>query len=142
VKARRLLAEMAAAEAVLAAGLTRLAEAHQADQDVHFVATDLARWSQDHAAALAERADVVLPDPEVVLGGDDDPGATLLRDLRQVYATACGVATDWDVLGQAAKAQRDDELLALVELCAPQTRRQVTWLRAQRKVSAAQIVAG
>ena len=83
----------------------------------------------------------MLPDPApAVPSGDDDPGATMLGDLRQVYAAACGVATDWDVLGQAAKVRHDDELIALVELCAPQTRRQVTWLRAQRKVAAAQIL--
>ncbi|WP_028048255.1 hypothetical protein [Cellulomonas sp. URHD0024] len=135
-----LTSEMAAAEAGLAAALTRLAEEHPTDADVHHVAQDLARWSQDHAAALAERADLRLPDPAVALSDRDDPGAKLLTDLRDVYATACGVATDWDVLGQVAKARRDDELRALVELCAPQTKRQVTWLRAQRKVSAAQIV--
>jgi len=142
VKVARLLVEMAAAEADLAAALTRLADDHPGEQDVHHVAGDLARWSQDHAAALAERADAVLPDVAAALPGGDEPGVALLRDLRAVYATACALATDWDVLGQAAKAHRDDELLALVESCAAQNKRQVTWLRAQRKVSAAQILAG
>ncbi|WP_034623598.1 hypothetical protein [Cellulomonas sp. URHE0023] len=140
MKVARLLIEMAASEAGLAAALTRLADDHAAEQDVHHVARDLSHWSQDHAAALAEHADALLPDPPDTSAGDDEPGAALLSDLRSVYAAACGLATDWDVLGQAAKAHRDDELLDLVELCAPRNRRQVTWLRAQRKVSAAQIL--
>ena len=140
MKVSRLLADMATAEAELAAGLLRLADAHGDDQDVHHVARDLAQWSQDHAAALAERAETRLADIAVDLPGGDDPGAALLSDLRQVYRAACGLATDWDVLGQAAQARRDEGLGALVELCAPQNRRQVTWLRARRKESAAQIL--
>jgi hypothetical protein len=140
VRVARLLGEMATSEAWLAAALTRLAEAHQADQDVYYVARDLAQWSRDHAAALAERAELRLPDVDPPTAERDDPGAALLRDLREVYRAASALASDWDVLGQAAKARRDDELLALVELCAPQNRRQVTWLRAKRKESAAQIL--
>jgi len=140
MKMARLLEQMATAEADLAARLVALADAHRAEQDVHFVARDLARWSQDHAAALAEHAEIRLPEASAPSPARDDPGAALLADLRDVYGTACGLATDWDVLGQAAKARRDDELQELVELCAPQNRRQVTWLRAKRKESAAQIV--
>jgi hypothetical protein len=144
VRVARLVTEMALAEADLAAALGRLADDHRADADVSFVADDLAQWSQDHAAALAEHADLRLPDDAVddvrPAPARDDPGAALLRDLRDVYLRASGLASDWDVLGQAAKARRDDELLALVERCAPQNRRQVTWLRAKRKESAAQIL--
>jgi hypothetical protein len=140
VKVARLLAQMATAEADLAAGLLRLAGDHRAEPDVYYVAQDLTQWSRDHAAALAERAEIQLPEAAAPSRPADDPGATLLRDLRDVYQAACGVATDWDVLGQEAKARHDDELLGLVELCAPQNRRQVTWLRAKRKEVAAQIV--
>jgi hypothetical protein len=135
-----MLIETATAEAQLAAALTGLADAHQADQDVYYVARDLAQWSRDHAAALAERAETRVPDVALPASEPDDPGAALLRDLRQVYRLACALASDWDVLGQAAQAQRDDALLGLVQQCASQNQRQVTWLRAKRKESAAQIL--
>jgi hypothetical protein len=143
MRLERLLREMAAAEAGLAADLRRLADDYRADQDVHAVAIDLALWSQDHAAALAERAQHRLPETapaEPV--ADGDPDATLLRDLRDVHTAACGVASDWDVLGQVAKGRRDDDLQALVQLCSAQTARQVTWLRATRNEAAAQAVRG
>ncbi|WP_315094143.1 hypothetical protein [uncultured Cellulomonas sp.] len=140
MRVSRLLREMAAAEADLAGRLARLADEHSADRDVSLVARDLAIWSQDHAAGLAERAGSRVPDTVDPPPVADDPGATLLRDLREAYLAACGLATDWDVLGQVAAARRDDELAGLVGLCAPRNQRQVTWLRAKRKESAAQIV--
>ena len=95
---------------------------------------------KEHAAALAERAGTRLPEVAPRAGTTDDPGAALLHDLRDAYVLACRVATDWDVLGQAAQARHDDDLVALVGLCAPRNKRQVTWLRAQRKQVAAQIL--
>jgi hypothetical protein len=135
-----LLAELAAAESGLAELLARLADDHRADQDVSYVAVDLAQWSREHAAALAERAGVRLPDIPPGVQATRDPEAALLRDLREVYTAACGVASDWDVLRQAARARHDDDLVALVGLCAPRNQRQVTWLRAERKTLAAQVV--
>jgi hypothetical protein len=37
------------------------------------------------------------------------------------------VSVDWKLLGQAAQATKDSELLALTQRCHPQTLRQMRW---------------
>lgn len=138
------LAWTRSAEAGLADSLDQLADRHADDHDVAHVARDLAQWSRDHVAAIDGLGRPVPGDasgrrvPPAADG--DDPGLALLQDVRAVYQEACGVAADWEAIGQAARATRDLTLLGVVERCSGQVGRQVTWLRATIKESAPQVL--
>jgi hypothetical protein len=62
----------------------------------------------------------------------------LLRDLQDVYALAALTEITWTVVGQAAQALRDRELLDVVTSCEQDTARQLTWLRTRIKQAAPQ----
>jgi hypothetical protein len=62
--------------------------------------------------------------------------------LRRLHVTAAGVSVDWELLGQAAQATKDSELLALTQRCHPQTLRQMRWANAMLKTLSPQILAG
>jgi hypothetical protein len=62
----------------------------------------------------------------------------LLRDLQDVYALAALTEITWTVVGQAAQALRDRELLDVVTSCEQDTARQLTWLRTRMKQAAPQ----
>ncbi|NUS17615.1 MAG: hypothetical protein HOY69_40515 [Streptomyces sp.] len=140
-------------EGALADGLAAAAERHAAEHEVHHVALDLAAWSARHRAVLAataKRYGLELPGgpddhpggpsaaarkevPEV-LGHRPEPGIALLCDLRDLHLAATGNSLYWEMLGQAAQATRDQELLGVVADCHPQTLRQMRWTNAMIKV--------
>jgi hypothetical protein len=62
----------------------------------------------------------------------------LLRDLQDLYALAALTEITWTVVGQAAQALRDRELLDVVTSCEQDTARQLTWLRTRIKQAAPQ----
>jgi hypothetical protein len=67
-----------------------------------------------------------------------ESGLVLLRDLRRLHALLEEVSLLWLIVGQAARASRDRELLALVEPGRETTAVQVQWVTTRVKESAAQ----
>lgn len=150
--------ELHRSENDLAAALVNLSDQHRADQEIFYVARDIAGWSQEHVRRLARAGrDYGLeldPEPQddatllakVKQKGSElaahfhEPALLLLADLRHIHRTAAGVALDWDVLGQTAQAMQDTELLSLTEACLPETTRQMKWAKAQVKAAAAQVM--
>jgi hypothetical protein len=138
--------------------LTTVAERHRTDHDIHHVATDLARWSHEHVARLAEYGKgrgLDLPGPgspspgplaalrektAEALGRRPEPGLLLLHDLRDLHLTAARNSLYWEMLAQAAQAQRDGELFALTSACHPQTLRQMRWTNTMIKEQAPQVL--
>jgi hypothetical protein len=137
--------------------LLRVADKHRAEHEVHHVCRDLARWSRENLAGLAEvaaRYDVHL-DAE-----PDEPGAVrhaldalaartpgraaalaLLEDLRDLFLVASETSLAWEMLAQHAQARRERDLLALVSSCHPQTLRQLRWVNTMIKTLSPQALA-
>lgn len=150
--------ELHRSENDLAGALLNLADQQKVDHEIHHVARDIARWSQEHVRLLAEvGGDYGLsldPDPKEsvglvaavkhkgseLMGRHHSPTLLLLADLRHVHREAAGVYLDWEVLAQTAQALQDTELLGLAEACHPQTLRQMRWANAKVKETAAQIM--
>jgi hypothetical protein len=148
--------ELHRAENDLAVELQQVADRHHADADVFHLGHQLAKWSQDHVRALADigtRYGLELerePDSasgvastvrEVVAdlaSRRKEPAMLLLADMRKLHKMAAGTSVDWDVLGQAAQALQDRDLLAVTEKCHPQTERQEKWAKTVIKEVAAQ----
>ncbi|CAM5711533.1 hypothetical protein ACPCIX_06385 [Streptomyces pseudogriseolus] len=143
----------------LEADLLAVAERHRTEHEVHHIATDVARWSREHAARLAALG----PDHGVDLSGPRDhtaPGALtalrekaaqalgrrpetgllLLEDLRDLHLAAVRNSLHWEMLAQAAQATRDRTLLDLVTDCHPQTLRQMRWTNTMIKVLSPQLL--
>jgi hypothetical protein len=153
-----LLLALGEAEVEVAEDLLQLSEQHRSDHDIHHLAQDLARWSTAHARLIAkagERAGLDLGEPQPALevftvgrerveeppNPDPEPGLRLLRDLRTLHINLVGLSVDWELLGQTAQATKNDDLLALVSRCHPDTLRQVRWTNGKIKEAAPQIMA-
>jgi hypothetical protein len=146
----------------LADELTAVAERHRAEHEVHHVATDLARWSRehvrrvanagrDHGLNLAGPAGPAGPDTTGLLstlrektagavGRRPEPGLLLLRDLRELHLAATENSLHWEMLAQAARATKDERLLALATDCHPQPLRQIRWTNTMIKTLSPQIL--
>ncbi|MFJ7905189.1 hypothetical protein ACIQ6V_32685 [Streptomyces sp. NPDC096198] len=130
----------------LAEEFTAFAKHYRAEHEIHFVATDLAAWSHEHAQRLVRAAaDCSLdltPLPDAVW--DSFPatrpermpeqarhlpgsGLLLLRDLCDLHLAATCNSLHWEMLAQAAQASRKAPMLTLVSHCHPQTLRQMRW---------------
>jgi hypothetical protein len=152
------LEELHRAENHLAKDLLRISDRHKSDHEVHHVARDIARWSQEHVRALARVGhDYGLDldaepaeDPTVLekvrqkgdelLGRHHEASLLLIADLREVHKDAAGVSLDWEVLAQTAQALKDTELLEVTQKCHPETLRQMRWANAKIKESSAQVM--
>lgn len=152
------LREVHRSETELAEALLHLSERHVVVHDVHLLARDLAGWSADHvrqvAAAAGDHGEELDPDPvrdpgvarrvrerlSEALGRARAPELALLSDLRTVYVLAHGVASDWELIGQAAQGVRARDLVDLSQRCRSETIRQARWADAMLKESATQIL--
>ena len=138
--------------------LSRVADRHQREAEVHHVATDLIGWSTINIARLADAAesyDVSLsrePDrPGVVRHAIDSvvsatgvgraPALVLLEDLRDLYLVASETSLAWEMLAQHAQARRETDLLQLTSECHPQTLRQIRWANGMIKTLSPQALA-
>lgn len=65
-------------------------------------------------------------------------GVLLLRDLRQLHLSLQEVAVLWLVVGQAAQANRDAELLTLAEQSRQELTHQIIWVTTRIKETAPQ----
>lgn len=154
------LRELHRSETSIARDLRAMADRHSADREIFHVARDIAEWSEEHIRQLAEiarRQNVRLrARPRLVqsvlstnfarrasteLARRPEPGLVLLADLRRLHRKAAGVALDWELLGQAAQAMRQRDLLELTQRCRPHTLRQMQWAEAQLKIHSPQVIA-
>jgi hypothetical protein len=157
MKIKLLIRELHRAERQLAHRLNVVAARHRSDQDIHHLAHDLAGWSEQHLAELADhgrRYGLQLASHprtgattgflqgrlSAMLRGRPEPGLVLQADLRRVHRLAAGTSVDWELLGQVAQATRDDELLSLSSRCHPETLRQMRWANAMLKELSPQIL--
>ncbi|MDQ0989465.1 hypothetical protein [Streptomyces sp. V3I7] len=132
--------------------LLTVADRHGADHEVHHVATDIARWSHDHAERVARAAEshgLHLPETAPLTprrqapAPDDaaaDPGVLLLLDLRELHLAAAKNALDWQMLSQAAQAAGESGLVDLAAECRPQTVRQMSWTDTMLKTLSPQLL--
>ncbi|CAM5623328.1 MULTISPECIES: hypothetical protein [Streptomyces] len=127
-----------------------------AEHEVHHVAVDLARWSHEHAERLAEAAEpyglrlsrsAEEPAGPEDLGertaralADTRSGLDLLNDLRELHLAATANSLDWEMLAQAAQADKDSSLLDLATACHPQTLRQMRWTNTMIKTLSPQLL--
>lgn len=153
---RAVVHELHQGEVDLEEQLHVVADRHRTDHEVRHVAVDLARWSLQNREALRP----VLarwgsePDTEPhaptrllrekaaeLLGRREEAGLLLLRDLRHLHLLAEGNSVLWTVLGQAAKATQDAELLEVVTTCHGRTVRQATWANSLLKAISPHVLA-
>jgi hypothetical protein len=139
--------------------LLAAAARHHAEHEFHHVATDVARWSHEHAARIARAAEphgLRLPGPADhpepgpltarketagrALGRQRLPGLLLLRDLRDLHLAATENSLGWEMLAQAAQATQDTDLLELAAACHPQTLRQLRWTNTMIKTLSPQLL--
>ncbi|MEU6619703.1 hypothetical protein ABZ926_02755 [Streptomyces litmocidini] len=140
--------------------LVAVADRHRTEHEVHHVATDLARWSGEHADRIADAArayeldlqggteekpgegllSAVREKTAELLGHRPEPGLLLLRDLRSLHLAAAENSLYWEMLAQYAQAAKQDRLLALSSDCHPQTLRQMRWTNTMIKVLSPQIL--
>lgn len=161
MKLDRALEDVRDAEAELGRRLNALGERHQADHDVFHVTQTLQRIAHanlERLAPVAGRYDVEV-DPAAVpeehdsglldkarekaselAGRRPEPGLLLLGDLRELHLCYARASIDWVILGQGAKAARDEELLAVVEASHAQTLRGLKWTVTRLKVAAPQVL--
>jgi hypothetical protein len=134
------LATQRRAEGALADALRRVGDAHADEPDVRSAARLLADLSDGHDTALAAMC------ARYPLADDGDPGtlpavpgrSSLVRDLQDLHGLACWVDLGWDVLGRAAAALRDRDLVGLTTTGSRDALRQVRWLRSRTELAAAQ----
>lgn len=151
-----------AAEIDLADDFRTVGERHAADQDVFHVCHQLAEQSAARAERLrgiAERFEVDLHEPAGKPAVDwllatarraaagmvahrSETGLLLLRDLRQLHVAAEEIDFYWILLGQAAQALRDADLLENVTDMHKQLLTQVKWLKTRAKEAAPQVLVG
>ena len=139
--------------------LLSMSDRHKVDHEVFHVTRDMARWSEQHVAELAEagrKFDLAL-DPEArhvtglietiqqkaseLSGRHSAPGLLLLADLRHLYREASGTSLDWELLAQGAQGAKKKDLLDLAERCHPETLRVSRWANAKLKESSPQVLA-
>jgi hypothetical protein len=152
------LRELHRSEIRLARTLDAIAARHHNDHGIYHVAIDLAEWSREHIALIADigkpyrvrlRAhprtksftDSVQRRISDGLGRRPEPALLLLADLRRLHRLAAGVSIDWELLAQGAQAAKDGELLALTQRCHPQALRQMRWANAMLKELSPQALA-
>ncbi|MFB4315305.1 hypothetical protein [Actinomadura sp. 21ATH] len=161
MKLDRAIGEVQDTEAHLAAELRRLAERHAAEHDVYHLGLTLAEQCGEHVERLApfagrygaaERDTADTAGPPGLLdafrratarlaGRSEDEGVLLLRDLRDLYLAAQEAEIAWVILGQAAQAARDRELLDTTDACHERAETRAKWLRTRIKVTAPQALA-
>ena len=160
-KLGRTLKQLHEALGDLADEYRKVGERHAAEVDVFHMAHTLAAQCELQAQSLgvhAERYGTELPN------GDQDglwdgilaplrrtqadplrhsslPGLLLLHDLRQLHLAIEEAAMLWLVIGQAAQAVRDPELLEVVTRSREEITKQLMWVTTRIKETAPQVLA-
>jgi hypothetical protein len=140
------LSMLTEAEHTLARAYRQIATGHSSDADVAFACIGFARECDSHAAALApvrdRYANQAESAPDRLYPAAPGPARGgpigLLRDLADLHQLASFVESTWELVGQAAQAARDRELIDLAADCPQQTTAQVSWIVMRMKADAAQ----
>ncbi|GBE66763.1 hypothetical protein MFM001_32250 [Mycobacterium sp. MFM001] len=157
MKIKLALCELHRSERKLAHRLNVMAARHRSDQDIFHLAHDLAEWSQNHLEELAThgrhyglrlsaepRTGALTGFLQSRLSGllrkRPEPGLMLLADLRRIHRMAAATSVEWELLGQAAQATKDEELLTLTKRCHPETLRQMRWANGMLKELSPQVL--
>jgi hypothetical protein len=130
----------------LADSLRAVAEGHAAEADVHHTAHQLAAKYDAHRERLrpfVERYEDHPGGPPERLHAEPvtetrSGGVGLLRDLLDVYLLATYLQQAWTLVGQAAKGNRDAELVTVVDGCSAEVAVVLTWLETRMKAAAPQ----
>src|SRR5699024_11428364 len=135
-------------ETVMYDQLRQLSQRHIDEHEVHHESRDIAQWSREHVAKIADTAtsygeelEPVIADRraskhasvehhEAALGQHNPSGLPLLWDLQGIYTATSGLSAQWLMLSQAAQALQKSELLKLVGACKPRTQQQIRWANA------------
>lgn len=151
--------ELHRSEKHLAHVLMTMSDEHKTDHEVFYLARDMAGWSEQHVAELADAGQrygldlgaeteddtgpmaTLRQKASEMVGRKSSPALLLLADLRHLYREASGASLDWELLAQGAQAVKNPELLALSKRCHPETLRQVRWANAMLKVLSPQVLA-
>ena len=124
-------------EEQLARSLRAVAAHHGAEPDIEQATELLATWSDANRESLAPLAaryeERRATEPEslrkALFHGPRSGGLGLVRDLHDLWLLGQEMTLTYELLRQAARALRDEEMLAVVGRAASQTARQVDWLR-------------
>ncbi|MFZ5658475.1 MAG: molybdopterin oxidoreductase [Pseudomonadota bacterium] len=135
-----------ASEQQLADALLAVAGQHGDEPDIEQTCRLLAAWSQDAGQVLAplvtRYATEAPGEPErlhqALFRGVRRGNLALVRDLHDLYLLAQEVQLSAGVLSQAARALRDQELLAACESIGAQSKRQLDWLLTRIRQAAPQ----
>ena len=139
----------------------KVGKRHAAEVDVFHMANTLAAQCELQAQSLgvhAERYGTELPTADQdglwegilaplrrtqadSLGQSSLPGLLLLHDLRQLHLVIEEAAMLWLVVGQAAQAVRDPELLEVVTRSREEITKQLMWVTTRIKETAPQVLA-
>jgi hypothetical protein len=158
VKIGEALEQLYEAERALAEDYRTIGVRHSGD--IHDVFQTLAEQCERHAEELRPQAgrygadvrengepgawhdlfDMVRHRDYEVIGRTPAPGLRLLRDLRQLFLTAEDTGIRWVIIGEAAQAARDEELLDVTLRCRAEIETQVEWLVARIRLTAAQVL--
>ncbi|MFI9007873.1 hypothetical protein ACIGNX_11650 [Actinosynnema sp. NPDC053489] len=130
----------------LADAFRQVGQGHGGEPDVWHTCQVLAGRVDQEAEALAPVVERYGEDREseperlhaAGLGSTRSGPVGLLRDLQDVYMLAGLAEMTWTVVGQAAQALKDRELLDVVAFGEQETNRQLTWLRTRIKQAAPQ----
>jgi hypothetical protein len=134
------------AQTTLADAFRQVGDAHGDEPDVAVQCAQQAERCDRHAGLLqpfAERyAEDAPAEPErlhpELFRGTRTGGLGLLRDLQDLYlmASECDIA--WTMIGQAAQAARDTDLVETVKACEGETATQLKWIKTRMKQAAPQ----
>lgn len=133
-----LLAHLGELENHLGGELRAAAERHRRDHDVYHQCHTFAVTADKRAQALEPLAKRYGAEKAMWKTAFGDGSDDVLEDLRVLYLRAQEDATTWVMVAQAAKALRDQELLALVTDCHSQTEAQAKWFLTRIKTGAPQ----
>jgi hypothetical protein len=154
------LREVFDAESDLAAEHRKVGERHAADHDVFHICTTLAEQCDERRGrirAVAAAAGEPLPQPDrhptghswiaairraaaEATGRTDIVAPMLLDDLRQLFLFAADCEIAWTIVGQGAKAAREQEVVALFSECCEEVTGQMRWVKTKIKLAAPQAV--
>jgi hypothetical protein len=137
--------------------LLAMGDRHRTDHEVFHVSRDLARWSQENLAQIADVAaqhgmdlDAEAGRPSMLskmtetaanlMGRRPEPGVLLLEDMRELYLRASGNSLAWEMLAQHAQAKQEKDILDMTSRCHPQTLRQIRWANSMLKTLSPQVL--
>ena len=133
-------------EQTLAHSFRQVAAGHAQESDVLVLCERFARECDHHRDLLRPVVERYGEDreeePERLhaegLDGTRSGGVGLLRDLHDLYLLVSYLDISWTVVGQAAQAVRDRDLLEVVGFCEKETSAHLAWLRTRMKEAAPQ----